>query len=147
MTHTTNDWVVRQTSLRHPPGLARSPHGERVSFSFWKQASNPDSSASLDPLRCLGAGERAAIAVVLNRGYALAIDGSRPIRRALEEAGIAGNALRILHTQDIMIELIRFTLMVYRSRGCHPRRLARQPSFQIEEIFVLRTFVGGLMAG
>lgn len=55
----------------------------------------------------LGAGERAAIAVALNRGYALAIDDSRAIQRALDEATIAKNALTILQTQDIVVELIR----------------------------------------
>jgi predicted nucleic acid-binding protein len=55
----------------------------------------------------LGAGERSAIAVALNRGCALAIDDSRAIHRALEEAGIAGNALTIVRTQDIIVELIR----------------------------------------
>ena len=37
----------------------------------------------------LGAGERSAIAVALNRKCALAIDDLRAIQRALEEAGIA----------------------------------------------------------
>ena len=55
----------------------------------------------------LGAGERAAIAVALNRGCALAIDDSRAIRRALEEAALGENALSILRTQDIVVELIR----------------------------------------
>jgi predicted nucleic acid-binding protein len=55
----------------------------------------------------LGAGERSAIAVALNRGCALAIDDSRAIYRALEEAGIAGNALTIVRTQDIIVELVR----------------------------------------
>jgi predicted nucleic acid-binding protein len=55
----------------------------------------------------LGAGERAAIAVALNRGCALAIDDARAIRRALEDAGITGNRLIILRTQDIVVELIR----------------------------------------
>lgn len=54
----------------------------------------------------LGAGERSAIAVALNRGHQLAIDDSRAIRRAVEEAGL-GNALTIIRTQDIMVELIR----------------------------------------
>lgn len=54
----------------------------------------------------LGAGERAAIAVALNRVYALAIDDSRAIQRALDEATIAKNALSILRTQDIVVELI-----------------------------------------
>jgi predicted nucleic acid-binding protein len=55
----------------------------------------------------LGAGERSAIAVALNRSSALAIDDSRAIYRAIEEAGIAGNALTIVRTQDIIVELIR----------------------------------------
>ena len=55
----------------------------------------------------LGAGERAAIAVALNRGCALAIDDSRAIQRALQEAALGQNALTILRTQDVMIELIR----------------------------------------
>jgi predicted nucleic acid-binding protein len=55
----------------------------------------------------LGAGERSAIAVALNRGCALAIDDSRAIRRAIEEAGIAGNPLTVLRTQDVMVQLIR----------------------------------------
>ena len=55
----------------------------------------------------LGAGERAAIAVALNRGCALAIDDSRAIQRALQEAALGQNALTILPTHDVMIELIR----------------------------------------
>ena len=55
----------------------------------------------------LGAGERSAIAVALNRGYTLAIDDTRAIYRALAEAKVAGNALSILRTQDIVVELIR----------------------------------------
>jgi predicted nucleic acid-binding protein len=55
----------------------------------------------------LGAGERAAIAVALNRGCALAIDDSRAIHRALQEAALGENALSILRTQDIVVELIR----------------------------------------
>ena len=55
----------------------------------------------------LGAGERSAIAVALLRGYTLAIDDTRAIHRALEEAEVAGSALTILRTQDIVVELIR----------------------------------------
>ena len=59
----------------------------------------------------LGAGERSAIAVALNRGCALAIDDSRAIRRAIEEAGIAGNPLTVLRTQDVIVHLIRAKLL------------------------------------
>jgi predicted nucleic acid-binding protein len=55
----------------------------------------------------LGAGERSAIAVALNRKCALAIDDSRAIQRAIAEAGIAGNPVAIVRTQDIVVELIR----------------------------------------
>jgi predicted nucleic acid-binding protein len=55
----------------------------------------------------LGAGERSAIAVALNRKCALAIDDSRAIQRALEEAEIVENPLTILRTQDIVVQIIR----------------------------------------
>jgi predicted nucleic acid-binding protein len=55
----------------------------------------------------LGAGERAAIAVALNRGCAIAIDDSRAIQRAVDEARIDGALLTIVRTQDIVVELIR----------------------------------------
>ncbi|GIK80934.1 MAG: hypothetical protein BroJett024_20390 [Alphaproteobacteria bacterium] len=55
----------------------------------------------------LGAGERSAIAVALNRKCALAIDDSRAIQKAIIEAGIAGSSLVIVRTQDIVVELIR----------------------------------------
>jgi predicted nucleic acid-binding protein len=72
-----------------------------------------DDPAELEMFLCLaakgrlGAGERAAIAVALNRACALAIDDSRAIRRALQEAALGENALSILRTQDIVVELIR----------------------------------------
>lgn len=55
----------------------------------------------------LGAGERSAIAVALNRNYRLAIQDNRAIRRAIQEAGISGNPVSIVRTQDVIIELIR----------------------------------------
>ena len=55
----------------------------------------------------LGAGERSAIAVALNRGYRLAMQDNRAIRRAIQEAGLSGNAVPIVRTQDIVVELIR----------------------------------------
>jgi hypothetical protein len=55
----------------------------------------------------LGAGERSAIAVALNRKCSLAIDDSRAIQRALQEAALRENVLSILRTQDIVVELIR----------------------------------------
>jgi predicted nucleic acid-binding protein len=55
----------------------------------------------------VGAGERSAIAVALNRKYALAIDDSRAIQRAIEEARIAGSTLLIVRTRDIVVDLIK----------------------------------------
>lgn len=55
----------------------------------------------------LGAGERSAIAVALNRNYRLAIQDNRAIRHAIQEAGISGNSISIVRTQDIVVELIR----------------------------------------
>lgn len=55
----------------------------------------------------LGPGERAAIAVAINRGCSLAIDDARAIRKAVEEAALAETTLTILRTQDVMVELIR----------------------------------------
>lgn len=55
----------------------------------------------------LGAGERSAIAVALNRNYRLAIQDNRAIRRAIQEAGVSGNPIPIVRTQDIVVELIR----------------------------------------
>jgi len=55
----------------------------------------------------LGAGERSAIAVALNRNYRLAIQDNRAIGRAIQEAGISGNPVSIMRTQDIVVELIR----------------------------------------
>jgi predicted nucleic acid-binding protein len=55
----------------------------------------------------LGAGERSAIAVAINRKCALAIDDTRAIQRAIEEAGIIGSTLSIVRTQDIVLQLIK----------------------------------------
>ena len=55
----------------------------------------------------LGAGERSAIAVALNRAYTLAIDDSRALSRAIHEAGISGHSLHSIRTQDIVVSLIR----------------------------------------
>jgi predicted nucleic acid-binding protein len=55
----------------------------------------------------LGVGERSALAVALNRKCTLAIDDSRAIQRAIDEAGIGGNPLLIMRTQGIVVELIR----------------------------------------
>jgi predicted nucleic acid-binding protein len=63
--------------------------------------------AKLGPGKRLGAGECSAIAVAINRRFALAIDDNRAVNRALAEAGLAGHELEILRTQDVMVALIR----------------------------------------
>ncbi|WP_211187166.1 hypothetical protein [Neoroseomonas marina] len=55
----------------------------------------------------LGPGERSAIAVALNRGYPLAIDDNRALKRAVAEAGITRQRLVIYRTQDIVLDLIK----------------------------------------
>jgi len=59
----------------------------------------------------LGAGECSAIAVALSRGFAIAIDDNRAIKIALREAELAGKTLIVLRTQDIMVALIRATVL------------------------------------
>lgn len=55
----------------------------------------------------LGAGERSAIAVALNRGYRLATDDNKAIKRAAREAAVASRELRFVRTEDIVTELIQ----------------------------------------
>ncbi|WP_420635211.1 hypothetical protein [Candidatus Palauibacter sp.] len=59
----------------------------------------------------LGAGERSAIAVALNRGYRLAVDDNAAIKRAVREAAVVPQELRIVRTEDIILELIRHGLL------------------------------------
>lgn len=65
----------------------------------------------LGPGMRLGAGECSAIAVALIRGYAIAIDDNRAISVALQEAGLRGSKLAVLRTQDIMVALIRASVL------------------------------------
>jgi predicted nucleic acid-binding protein len=59
----------------------------------------------------LGAGECSAIAVALNRGYAIAIDDSRAIKAALHEAQLAAARLIVLRTQDVVVALIQASVL------------------------------------
>lgn len=59
----------------------------------------------------LGAGECSAIAVALSRGYAIAIDDNRAIKAALREAELARAKLSVLRTQDLMVALIRASVL------------------------------------
>ena len=61
----------------------------------------------LDSRGDLGAGERSAIAVALNRGYRLAIDDNKALKRAVREASLRRYELRIVGTADIVLELIQ----------------------------------------
>ena len=54
----------------------------------------------------LGAGERSAIAVALQRSCTLAIDDSRALKRAIREADVSGQPLHSVRTQDIVVSLI-----------------------------------------
>jgi hypothetical protein len=66
----------------------------------------------LGPGVCLGAGECSAIAVALTRGYAIAIDDSRAIKVAVREAELMGARLVVLRTQEIMVALIRASVLM-----------------------------------
>lgn len=65
----------------------------------------------LGPGMRLGAGECSAIAVAITRGYAIAIDDSRAIKTALREADAKGAKLTVLRTQEIMLALIRTSVL------------------------------------
>jgi predicted nucleic acid-binding protein len=60
----------------------------------------------------LGAGESSAIAVALTRRYAIAIDDSRAIKVALREAELTGARLTVLRTEEIMVALIRASVLL-----------------------------------
>ena len=63
--------------------------------------------ADLEPGVRLGAGECSAIAVAIVRRHAIAIDDNQAIKTALRTAAIAGVALTVLRTQDVVLSLIR----------------------------------------
>lgn len=65
----------------------------------------------LGPGVLLGAGECSAIAVALSRRHAIAIDDGRAIKAALREAELAKVSLTILRTRDIMVGLIRASVL------------------------------------
>lgn len=80
----------------------------------------------------LGAGERSAIAVALNRGYRLAIQDNRAIRRAIQEAGMSGNAIPIVRTQDIVVELIRCRALTVENADAMLADWARNHRFKLK---------------
>lgn len=55
----------------------------------------------------LGVGESSAIALAVNRGYALAVDDRRAVRNAQALAASVGATLEVWGTQDIIVRLIR----------------------------------------
>lgn len=59
----------------------------------------------------LGAGECSAIAVALTRRYAIAIDDARAIKLARREAELIGASLAVMRTQDIMVAMIRASVL------------------------------------
>ena len=65
----------------------------------------------LGPGMRLGAGECSALAVALSRGHAIAIDDSRAINTALREAESTGAQLVVVRTQDIIVSLIRASVL------------------------------------
>lgn len=59
----------------------------------------------------LGAGECSAIAVAMTRAYAIAIDDGRAIKIAIRGAELTGAELVVLRTQDIIVTLIRASVL------------------------------------
>lgn len=108
------DHVADEISDSYPEQQARFHKALGMSHLTQHRIDNPaevEIFLRLSARGRLGAGERSAIAVALNRGCALAIDDSRAIRRAIEEAGITGNPLTILRTQDVIVHLIKAKLL------------------------------------
>jgi predicted nucleic acid-binding protein len=104
------DHVREEISDRYPAQAERYAAAIRAGWLTEEAVNDPVEVALFGRLSAtprLGPGECSAIAVALNRRHALAIDDSRAIRHALREAGIAGRALAILRTQDVVVELIR----------------------------------------
>lgn len=108
------DHVREEISDRYPAQVDRYAAAIRAGWVAEEAVNIPVEVAlfgRLSKTPRLGAGECSAIAVALNRRHALAIDDGRAIRRALHEAGIAGQMLKILRTQDVVIELIHANVL------------------------------------
>lgn len=96
--------------ITRPLQRKRYEHACRAGHIVEEHIADPaevDIFLRLDDRGRLGVGERSAIAVALNRGYRLAMDDNKAIRRALAEAGLAALELDIVRTESIVLELIR----------------------------------------
>ena len=79
----------------------------------------------------LGAGEYSALAVAVNRGYAIAIDDNRALSRAFGEAGLESARIEIIRTPDVMIALIRAGVLTVEEADAIKDEWARQHRFRI----------------
>ncbi|ABA05216.1 conserved hypothetical protein [Nitrobacter winogradskyi Nb-255] len=108
------DHVAEEITSSYPQQQACFQAALTVGYVAQHRIDDPaelDMFARLSAKGRLGAGERSAISVALNRGYSLAMDDSRAIRRAVQEAGMIGTALTIIRTQDLMVQLIQAGLI------------------------------------
>jgi hypothetical protein len=104
------DHVRNEISDRYPAQVERYADAIKAGWVTEEAVNDPVEVALFGRLSAtprLGPGECSAIAVAINRRHALAIDDGRAIRHALREAGITGQVLTILRTQDVVVELIR----------------------------------------
>lgn len=108
------DHVRDEISDRYPAQIERYAAALKAGLVSEESVVDPVEVALFGRLSAtprLGPGECSAIAVALNRHHALAIDDGRAIRHALREAGLAGYAITILRTQDVIVELIRASVL------------------------------------
>jgi predicted nucleic acid-binding protein len=80
----------------------------------------------------LGAGERSAIAVALNRGWTLAVDDTRAFNQAFREAGLSGRSLERIRTQDVVIALIRSSVLTLAEADAIKRTWAAHHRFRLK---------------
>ena len=83
----------------------------------------------LRPGEHLGAGECSAIAVAINRKYAIAIDDNRAVKRAIREVGAQ---LEVVRTVDVIVTLIRAGVLNIEAADRIKDEWAHQQRFRIK---------------
>ena len=104
------DHVAAEISGEYADHRERFERALSLRFLVEERVTEPDEIdlfLRLGVSEALGAGERAAIAVAINRGYSLALDDERAIREGTRFARTTGCELTVLRTQDVMVRLIR----------------------------------------
>lgn len=80
----------------------------------------------------LGAGECSALAVALNRGHAIAIDDNRAVNRAFRTAGLGSARIEIIRTPDVIVALIRASVLTVQQADVIKEDWARYHRFRIK---------------